>query len=58
MTQGRLDDLMFLFIRKQVTKNINYDEVIEKFKVMIPAKRRLELQNILRKIVIVFVNVF
>lgn len=42
MTQERLDALMFLFI-EQMTKNIDYDEVIEEFKVMIPTKRRLEL---------------
>lgn len=43
MTQERLDALMFLFVEQQMTKNINYDEVIEEFKVMIPTKRRLEL---------------
>lgn len=43
MTQERLDALMFLFIEQQMTTNINYDEVIEEFKVMIPTKRRLEL---------------
>jgi len=43
MTQDRLDALMFLFIEQQMTTNINYDEVIEDFKVMILTKRRLEL---------------
>ncbi|KAF0685511.1 zinc finger MYM-type protein 1-like [Aphis craccivora] len=39
MIQERLDALMFLFIEQQMTTNINYDEVIEEFKVMIPTKR-------------------
>ncbi|CAI6357084.1 unnamed protein product [Macrosiphum euphorbiae] len=43
MTQQRLDSLMFLFIEQQMTNNINYDDVIEEFKVMTPSKRRLEL---------------
>jgi hypothetical protein len=43
MTQERLDALMFLFIEQQMTKIINYEEVIEEFIVMIPTKRRLEL---------------
>jgi hypothetical protein len=43
MTQERLNALMFLFIEQQMTKNINYDEVIEEFKVVIPTKRRLKL---------------
>ena len=43
MTQERLDAFMFLFIEQQMTTNINYDEVIEEFKMMIPTKRRLEL---------------
>jgi len=43
MTQyQRLDSLMFLFIEQQMTNDINYDEIIEKFKVMTLSKRHLE----------------
>lgn len=43
MTQQRLDSLMFLFIEQQMTNNINYDDVIEEFKVMTPSKLYLTL---------------
>lgn len=43
MTQQRLDSLMFLLIEQQMTNNINYDDVIEEFKVMTPSKLYLTL---------------
>lgn len=46
MIQKRLYILMFLLIEQQMTNTINYDEVIEKFKVIMTTKRRLEFEYI------------
>jgi hypothetical protein len=43
MNQQRLDSLIFLFIEQEITKNINYDDIVEQFKSMTPSKRRLIL---------------
>jgi hypothetical protein len=43
MTQQRLDSLFLLFIVQKITNNINYDDIIEEFKLMTTSKRRLEL---------------
>lgn len=51
MTQKRLNALIFLFIEQQITKNINYDEVIEEYKVMILTKRLIELYELERFVI-------
>lgn len=43
MTQKRLDALMLIFIEQHISTEIDIDDVIEEFKVLIPGKRRLEL---------------
>lgn len=43
MNQERLDALLYMFIEQEVTNSINYDEVIEEFKILITGERRLIL---------------
>ena len=43
MNQERLDALLYLFIEQEVTNSVNYDEVIEEFKMLIDGQRRLVL---------------
>jgi len=43
MNQERLDALLYLFIEQEVTNSVNYDEVIEEFKMLIGGQRRLVL---------------
>lgn len=37
------DSLIFVGINQHFLYNMNYDEVVEKFKIMIPLNQRLEL---------------
>lgn len=43
MSQDRLNSLLFLFVEQKMTANVNIDEVIDQFKVMVPNERRLVL---------------
>jgi len=43
MNQERLDALLCMFVEQEVTNSINYDEVIEEFKILITGERRLIL---------------
>lgn len=43
MSQDRLNSLLFLFVEQKMTANVNIDEVIDQFKLMVPNDRRLVL---------------
>jgi hypothetical protein len=45
MTKKRLDDygLMLILIEQHISTEIDIEDVIEEFKVIIPGKRKLEL---------------
>lgn len=43
MNQEQLDALLYIFIEQEETGNINYDEVIEEFKLLIEGNRRIIL---------------
>ncbi|CAI6357412.1 unnamed protein product [Macrosiphum euphorbiae] len=43
MTQERLNALMLIFIEQHIATEIDLEDVIEEFKVLIPGKRRIEL---------------
>lgn len=43
MLQKRLENLLTMFIEQEIAYNVNLDEVIETFKTLRPAERRMEL---------------
>ncbi|KAL4113654.1 hypothetical protein QTP88_017235 [Uroleucon formosanum] len=43
MKQNRLDSLMMIFVEQELASQINPDDIIDEFKSMYPATRRLEL---------------
>lgn len=43
MLQERLDNLLTMFIEQELAYNVDLDEVIETFKTLRPAERRMEL---------------
>lgn len=43
MTQERLNALILIFIEQHIATEVDLDDVIEEFKVLIPGKRRIEL---------------
>jgi len=43
MSQDRLNSLLFLFVEQKMTANVYIDEVIDKFKLMVPFDRKLVL---------------
>ena len=43
MNQDRLDGLLTISIEQELARNINFDDVIETFKVLKPYNRRMDL---------------
>ncbi|XP_060879703.1 uncharacterized protein LOC132951771 [Metopolophium dirhodum] len=43
MSQERLESLLFLFVEQEMTKSVDFNTVIEEFKVLSPVERRLPL---------------
>jgi len=43
MSHERLESLLFLFVEQEITKSVDFNSVIEEFKVLSPVQRRLPL---------------
>jgi len=43
MKQDRLDSLLLLFVEQDLLTKIDYNDVIEEFKILVPGERRLPL---------------
>jgi len=43
MSQERLESLLFLFVEQEMTKPVDFNSIIEEFKVLSPIQRRLSL---------------
>jgi hypothetical protein len=43
MSQERLECLLMIFVEQEMATNINFEDIIEEFKSLTPAIRRLEL---------------
>jgi len=43
MLQERLECLLMIFVEQEMATNLDYEEIIEEFKTLTPAIRRLEL---------------
>jgi hypothetical protein len=43
MKQERLDSLLLLYVEQDLLTQVDYNDVIEQFKVLVPEERRLAL---------------
>jgi hypothetical protein len=43
MNQERLDSLLFMSVEQELCTKLDYGEIIEEFKVLVPRNRRLTL---------------
>jgi hypothetical protein len=43
MSQERLEYLLMIFVEQEMATNLNFEDIIEEFKSLTPAIRRLEL---------------